>query len=113
MGGVYPKTKLWNNLQERDSTTLEEFYAKAEKYLCVENANEALGKADSPTKNSKDKKRKQEEPKPDDQKWQQLEDHALRALLSRYTYYTELNIDRAKVFQANEGHVHFIRPFPI
>ena len=34
-------------------------------------------------------------------------------LLSRYTYYTELNTDKAKVFQANEGQVHFRRPFPI
>ena len=69
MSGVRPKTKLWNDLQERDYRTLEEFYAKAEKYLRVENAKEALGKADYPTKNSKDKKdkkRKHEEPKPND-----------------------------------------------
>ena len=41
-----------------DCRTLEESYAKVEKYLRVENVEEALGKADSPTKNSKDKKEK-------------------------------------------------------
>ena len=69
-GGVYPKTKLWNNLHKRDCRTFEEFYARVEKYLCVENAEEALGKADS-TKNSKDKKdkkRKHEEAKLNNQK---------------------------------------------
>ena len=72
MGGVRPKTKLWNDLQKRDCRTFEEFYARTEKYLRVENAEEALGKADSPTINSKDKKekkRKHEEPKLNDQKW--------------------------------------------
>ena len=68
MGGVHPKIKLWNDLQERDCRTLEEFYARVEKYLRVENVEEALGKADSPTKNSKDKKRKHEELKSNDQK---------------------------------------------
>ena len=56
-------------MQERDCRTLKEFYARAEKYLLVENAKEALGKIDSPTKNSKDKKekkRKPEESKPND-----------------------------------------------
>ena len=73
MGGGCPKTKLWKDLQERDCRTLEEFYATIEKYLRVGNAEEALGKADSPTKNSKDKKEKKskhEESKPNDQKWQ-------------------------------------------
>ena len=73
MGGVLLKTKLWNDLQERDCRTLEDFYARAEKYLCVENAKKALGKTDSPIKNRKDKKkkkRKTEESKPNDQKWQ-------------------------------------------
>ena len=73
MGGVCPKTKLWNDLQERDCRTLEEFYARAEKYLRVENTEEALGKTDSPIKNPKDKKekkRKNEESKPNDQKRQ-------------------------------------------
>ena len=65
---VHPKTKLWNDLQERDCRTLEEFYARDEKYLRVENAEETLRKADSPTKNSKNKKRKHEEPKLNDQK---------------------------------------------
>ena len=113
MGGVRPKTKLWNDLQERDCRTLEEFYAKAEKYLCVENVEEALGKDDSPTKNSKDKKEnksKPEESKPNDQKWQRPKDCVPPALLTRYTYYTELNANIAEVFQANEGRVHFKRP---
>ena len=73
MGGVRLKTKLWNDLQKRDCKTLEEFYAMAEKYLCVENAEDGLGKTDSPTKNSKDKKekkRKHEESKSNDQKQQ-------------------------------------------
>ena len=71
MGRVCSKTKLWNNLQERDCRTLEEFYARAEKYLCLKNTEEALGKTDSPTKNpedKKEKKRKNEESKPNDQK---------------------------------------------
>ena len=34
-------------------------------------------------------------------------------LRTRYTYYTELNTDRAEVFQASEEWVHFRRPFPI
>ena len=70
MGGVRPKTKLWKNLQEMDYRTLEEFYAWVEKYRRFENAEEALGKANPPTKNSKDKKekkRKLEESKPNDQ----------------------------------------------
>ena len=116
MGGVHPKTKLWHNLQEKDCRTLKEFYARAEKYLRVENVEEALGKVDSPTKISKDKKekkRKHEVPKPNDQKWHRPEDHAPPALLTRYTYYIELNANRAEVFQANKGRVNFKRPFLI
>ena len=113
MGGVCPKTKLWNNLKERDYMTLKEFYVRAEKYLRVENVEEAQGKANSPTKNSKDKKRKHKEPKPNEQKRQRPEDRAPQVLLSRYTYYTELNTDRAEVFWVNEGLVHFRMPFPI
>ena len=37
-------------------------------YLRFENAKNALRKADSPTKNSKDKKRKHEEPKSNEHK---------------------------------------------
>ena len=116
MGGVHPKTKLWNNLQERDYRRLKEFYAWDEKYLRVENVEEALRKADSLTKNSKDKKDKKmkhEKPKPNYQKWQRPKDRAPPALLSRYTYYTGLNTDGVEVFHANEGRVHFRRPFPI
>ena len=71
MGGFHLKTKVWNDMQERDCRILEEFYTMAEKYLHVENAEEALGKADTPTKNSKDKKekkRKHKKPKLNDQK---------------------------------------------
>ena len=106
MGGVPPKTQLWNDLQERDYRTLEEFYARDEKYLFIENVEVALGKADYPTKNSKDKKekkRKLKESKSNDQKRQRPEDRTPPTLLTRYTYYTELNADRAKVFQASEG----------
>ena len=116
MGGVCPNTKLWNDLQERDCRTLEEFYAIFEKYLCIENTNEALGKTNSPIKNPKDKKekkRKNEESKPNVQKWQRPEDRTPLASLIRYTYYTKLNTNRAEVFQASEGRVHFRRPFPI
>ena len=108
MSEICPKTKLWNDLQERDCRTFEEFYARAEKYMRVENADEALGKADSRIKNCKDKKekkRKHEEPKQNNQKRQRPEDRAPPALLTRYTYYTELNAYRAEVFQANEGWV--------
>ena len=73
MGGVRPKTKLWNDLQERDCRTLEEFYARAEKYLRVKNTEEALGKTNSPIKDPKDKKekkKKNEKSKPNDQKRQ-------------------------------------------
>ena len=55
MGGVYLKTKFWNDLQKG---TFKEFYARAEKYLRVENAEEALGKADFPTKNPRIRKRR-------------------------------------------------------
>ena len=74
MSGVCLKTKLWNDLQERDCRALEEFYARAEKYLRIENTEEALGKIDSSTKNPKENKkemkRKNEESKPNDQKRQ-------------------------------------------
>ena len=116
MGGVHPKTKLWNDLQEIDYRTLEEFYARAQKYLLVENVDEALGKAYSLTKNSKDKKekkRKPEESKSNDQKWQRPEDRTPPAPLTRCAYCTEPTADRAKVFQASEGWVHFRRPIRI
>ena len=116
MGGVRPKTKLWNDLQERDCRTLEEFYARAEKHLRVENAEEALGKPDSPINNSKDrkeKKAKNEKSKPQDQKQLPENRPSSAAPLTRYNFYTELNANRAEVFQANEGRVHFRKPFPI
>ena len=101
MGGVRPKTKIWNDLQERDCRTFEEFYARAEKYLRIENAEEALGKTDSPIKNPKDKKekkRKNEESKPNNQIRQRPEDRTPLVPLTRCTYYTELNTNRAEVF---------------
>ena len=79
----------------------------------VENVEDALGKANSPIKNFEYKKRKHEELKSNDQKWQRPEDRAPPALLTRYTYYVELNTNRAEVFQASEGRAHFRRPFPI
>ena len=83
-----------------DCKTLEEFDARAEKHLGVKNAEEALEKADSPTKNFEDKKRKHEELKSNDQKRQRPEDHTPPAPLTRYTYYTKLKTNRAEVFQA-------------
>ena len=80
MGGVCPKSKLWNDLQERDCRALEEFYVRAEKYLHVENTVEAFEKIDSPIKSPKEdkkekrrkneesKKRKNEESKPNNKK---------------------------------------------
>ena len=91
----------------RACRTLEEFYVRANKYLRVENAEEDLGKTDSPIKNPKDKKekkRKNEETNSNDQKWQWPEDCTPPvALLIRYTFYTELNTNKAEVFQASEG----------
>ena len=58
MGGVRPKTKLWNDLQKKDCKTLEEFYAKTEKYLCVENAEGALGKAEPLPKTPRTRKKR-------------------------------------------------------
>ena len=71
------------------------------------------GKLTPTPKTPKTKKKKHEEPELKDQKWQRPEDRAPPALLSRYTYCTELNTDRVEVVQANEGRVHFRRPFPI
>ena len=73
MGGVCSKAKLWNDLQERDCRTREEFYARDKKYIRIENVEEAMGKNDSRTKNFKDKKekkRKHKESKLNDQKQQ-------------------------------------------
>ena len=90
---------------------------RAEKYLRVENAEEALRKTDFPMQNPKDKKekkRKNQESKPSDQKQKRPEDCTPPAApLTRCTFYTELNTNRAEVFQASEGRIHFRRPFPI
>ena len=44
------ETKLRNDLLERDRRTFEEFYTRAEKYLHIENAEEALENTYSPTR---------------------------------------------------------------
>ena len=53
MGGVYPKTKLWNDLQERDCRTFEEFSANAEKYLHLRMLKRPWGKLTPPPKTPK------------------------------------------------------------
>ena len=42
--GVLPKTSLWDELQQKECQSVDEFYKKARKYLKLEDSKEALHK---------------------------------------------------------------------
>ena len=43
--GVLPKTPFWDELQQKECQSVNEFYRKARKYMKLENSKEALRKA--------------------------------------------------------------------
>ena len=51
--GVPPETPFWDELQQKECWSMEEFYQKARKYLKLEDSKEALRKAKGVVTNKK------------------------------------------------------------
>ena len=60
IGGVCPKTKLWNDMQERDCRTFEEFCTRAESTCVLRMLRRPFGKLTPSPKTPKTRKTRRE-----------------------------------------------------
>ena len=52
--GVLPETSFWDELQQKECTSVSEFYKKASKFLKLEDSKGALHKVEGVAANKKD-----------------------------------------------------------
>ena len=101
--GVLPKTPFWDELQQKEYNSVNDFYKKANKFLKQENSKEALYKAKEATTSKKndqgekiERKKGNEKKGADDRRdnspkkpYNRITDN--KALLLKYTNYHTLN----------------------